>query len=52
MWQVNEEGTRNVLTLAKPPVKKKIVYCSSVAALGAHAKTPVDESAAFKRGQK
>jgi dihydroflavonol-4-reductase len=47
MYQVNEEGTRNVLTACKTAGVRKIVYCSSVAALGAHGKNPADESAAF-----
>jgi dihydroflavonol-4-reductase len=47
MYQVNEEGTRNVLRACKTAGVKKIVYCSSVAALGAHGKNPADESAAF-----
>ncbi len=47
MYQVNEEGTRNVLTACKQADVRKIVYCSSVAALGAHGKTPADESARF-----
>ena len=47
MYQVNEEGTRNVLTVCKTAGVKKIVYCSSVAALGAHGKNPADESAVF-----
>lgn len=47
MYQVNEEGTRNVLTACQEAGIQKTVYCSSVAALGAHGKTPADESAAF-----
>ena len=47
MYQVNEEGTRNVLTVCKAAKVKKIVYCSSVAALGAHGKDPADECAVF-----
>jgi len=47
MYQANEEGTRNVLTACRMAGVKKIVYCSSVAALGAHGKTPADESAQF-----
>ena len=47
MYQVNEEGTRNVLSVCKELQVKKVVYCSSVAALGAHGKTPVDETARF-----
>ena len=47
MYQVNEEGTRNVLTACNTAGVKKIVYCSSVAALGAHGKNPADESASF-----
>ncbi len=47
MYQVNEEGTRNVLTACETAGVKKVVYCSSVAALGAHGKNPADESAVF-----
>ncbi len=47
MYQVNEVGTRNVLEACRDAGIEKIVYCSSVAALGAHGKTPADESAAF-----
>lgn len=47
MYQVNEEGTRIVLSACKALQIKKVVYCSSVAALGAHGKTPADETARF-----
>ncbi|NNL77699.1 MAG: NAD-dependent epimerase/dehydratase family protein [Desulfobacterales bacterium] len=47
MYQVNEEGTRNVLTACMDSGVRKTVYCSSVAALGAHGKAPADESAQF-----
>ena len=47
MYRVNEEGTRNVLTACRKAGIQKIVYCSSVAALGAHGKIPADESAQF-----
>lgn len=47
MYQVNEEGTRNLLTACKHADIKKVVYCSSVAALGAHGKKPADENARF-----
>ncbi|UCG06300.1 MAG: NAD-dependent epimerase/dehydratase family protein [Desulfobacterales bacterium] len=47
MYQVNEEGTRNVLAACRDAGVNKIVYCSSVAAIGAHGKTPADESAQF-----
>jgi dihydroflavonol-4-reductase len=47
MYRVNEEGTRNVLTACQTAGTRKIVYCSSVAALGAHGKIPADESARF-----
>jgi dihydroflavonol-4-reductase len=47
MYQVNEEGTRNVLSACRDTKIKKVVYCSSVAALGAHGKTPADETARF-----
>ena len=47
MYKVNEEGTRNVLTACREAGIQKIVYCSSVAALGAHGKIPADESAQF-----
>ena len=47
MYRVNEEGTRNVMTACRDAGIQKIVYCSSVAALGAHGQTPADESARF-----
>ena len=47
MYRTNEEGTRNVLTACRKAGVQKVVYCSSVAALGAHGKTPADESAQF-----
>ncbi|MEE4261456.1 MAG: NAD-dependent epimerase/dehydratase family protein [Desulfobacteraceae bacterium] len=47
MYRVNEEGTRNVLTACRNAGVQKVVYCSSVAALGAHGRTPADESAKF-----
>jgi dihydroflavonol-4-reductase len=47
MYRVNEEGTRNVLTACREAGIQKVLHCSSVAALGAHGKTPADESAPF-----
>jgi len=47
MYRVNEEGTRNVMQACGDAGIRKIVYCSSVAALGAHGQTPADESARF-----
>ncbi len=47
MYRANEEGTRNVLRACREAGVQKVVYCSSVAALGAHGKTPADESAQF-----
>ena len=47
MYRVNEEGTRNVMQACREAEIRKIVYCSSVAALGAHGHTPADESARF-----
>jgi dihydroflavonol-4-reductase len=47
MYRVNEEGTRNVMQACLDAGIRKIVYCSSVAALGAHGRTPADESARF-----
>jgi len=47
MYRVNEEGTRNVMRACQEAGIDKIVYCSSVAALGAHGKTPADENAHF-----
>ena len=47
MYRVNEEGTRNVMHACRDAGIDKIVYCSSVAALGAHGKTPADENARF-----
>ena len=47
MYRVNEEGTRNVMRVCREAEIQKIVYCSSVAALGAHGREPADESAKF-----
>ncbi|MEN8245309.1 MAG: SDR family oxidoreductase [Thermodesulfobacteriota bacterium] len=47
MYQVNEEGTRNTMTVCREADVERIVYCSSTAALGAHGKTPAGESARF-----
>lgn len=47
MYRVNEEGTRNVMKVCREKGIHKIVYCSSVAALGAHGKIPADENARF-----
>jgi dihydroflavonol-4-reductase len=47
MYQVNEEGTRNVMTACKQAGIEKIVYCSSVAALGAHGRQTDNENARF-----
>ncbi len=48
MYWVNVQGTRNVLEACLQKKIKKVVYTSSVAALGAHGKEhPADESAEF-----
>ncbi len=47
MYRVNEDGTRNLMTACLEAGVQKIVYCSSVAALGAHGQTPADETARF-----
>jgi len=47
MYRVNEEGTRNVMQACLDAGIRKVVYCSSVAALGAHGRTPADEGASF-----
>lgn len=47
MYQINEEGTRNVMAACLEAGIERVVYCSSVAALGAHGKIPVDETARF-----
>jgi len=47
MYRVNEEGTRNVLSACRDAGVERIVYCSSVAALGAHGRIAADESAEF-----
>ena len=46
-YRVNEEGTRNVLAACRQAGVDRIVYCSSVAALGAHGPQPADETARF-----
>ncbi len=47
MYRVNVNGTHKVLTACREAKVKKIVYVSSTAALGAHGKTPANESAVF-----
>jgi dihydroflavonol-4-reductase len=48
MYWANVQGTKNVLEACLQKKIKKVVYTSSVAALGAHGKErPADESAAF-----
>jgi dihydroflavonol-4-reductase len=47
MYQINEEGTRNVLTACREARVERVVHCSSVAALGAHGRIPADETARF-----
>ena len=47
MYQINEQGTRNVLSACRQAAVGKVVYCSSVAALGAHGQAPADENARF-----
>lgn len=46
-YRVNVEGTRNLLQVCRDNNVSRVVYTSSVAALGAHGKTPADESAVF-----
>ena len=43
----NVEGTRNLLQACLDRKIERVVYTSSVAALGAHGQTPADESAQF-----
>jgi dihydroflavonol-4-reductase len=45
--RVNIEGTRNFLQACLNGHLSRVVYTSSVAALGAHGKTPADETAQF-----
>jgi dihydroflavonol-4-reductase len=45
--RANVDGTRNLLQACLERKVERIVYTSSVAALGAHGKTPADESAQF-----
>jgi dihydroflavonol-4-reductase len=47
MYRVNVNGTCKVLTACREAGVKKVVYGSSTAALGAHGKTPANESAVF-----
>ncbi len=46
-YRINEEGTRNVLAACRQAGVARIVYCSSVAALGAHGPDPANETARF-----
>jgi dihydroflavonol-4-reductase len=45
--RANVEGTRNLLQACLERGVERVVYTSSVAALGAHGKTPADERAQF-----
>jgi dihydroflavonol-4-reductase len=45
--RVNVDGTRNLLQACLDGGVSRVVYTSSTAALGAHGKTPADESAQF-----
>jgi len=47
MYAVNVEGTRHVLEACLIHGVERVVYTSSTAALGAHGKTPADETAQF-----
>ncbi|GAB4347936.1 MAG: NAD-dependent epimerase/dehydratase family protein [Candidatus Abyssubacteria bacterium] len=47
MYWVNVQGTKNVLEACLQKKIKKVVYTSSVAALGAHGKIPANETAQF-----
>jgi dihydroflavonol-4-reductase len=47
MHWVNVQGTKNVLEACLQKRIKKVVYTSSVAALGAHGKIPANETAQF-----
>ncbi|MBI4790817.1 MAG: NAD-dependent epimerase/dehydratase family protein, partial [Chloroflexi bacterium] len=46
-YRVNVDGTRNLLQACLDHGGPRVVYTSSVAALGAHGKTPANESAQF-----
>lgn len=47
MLRTNVQGTYNMLQACLESGVERVVYTSSVAALGAHGKTPADESAQF-----
>jgi len=47
MYRVNVNGTHKVLTACREAGVQKVVYVSSVAALGAHGKVPANEDAEF-----
>jgi dihydroflavonol-4-reductase len=47
MLRTNVQGTRNMLQACLESGVERVVYTSSVAALGAHGKTPANESAQF-----
>ncbi len=46
-YRVNVQGTRNLLDACLKQGAPRVVYTSSTAALGAHGRTPADESAQF-----
>ncbi|HEY5490261.1 MAG TPA: SDR family oxidoreductase [Gemmatimonadaceae bacterium] len=47
MYRVNVNGTHKVLTACREAGVQKVVYVSSIAALGAHGKVPANEDAEF-----
>jgi len=47
MLRTNVQGTRNMLQACLESGVERVVYTSSVAALGAHGKTPANENAQF-----
>ncbi len=46
-YQVNVEGSRNLFQIAQECGVSRVVYTSSVAAIGAHGTTPANETATF-----
>jgi dihydroflavonol-4-reductase len=51
MYQINVKGTENVLTAASDAEIPKIVYCSSVAVLGAHEPGEIPDETARHSGR-
>lgn len=51
MWQINVEGTRQVLTVARENKIERMVYVSSTAVYGIPDRNPIDDTTLLKAGE-